>query len=103
MSVNVNSDNRVFDVMVALKVHMRKCRMCQGAVKTRDYELLCKWAKANILEAVIQFDTVIPRRLSAARKRQRVFYACPDLAKHSKAYAMTAEPLIAVGVQEGLF
>jgi hypothetical protein len=103
MPVNVNSDNRVADAMLAIKVHLRKCRTCQGAVRTRDYELLCKWVKANILEAIAQFDTVIPRRLLAARKRQSVFYACPDLSKHSKAYAMTAEPLIAVGIQEGLF
>ena len=103
MAVNVNSDNRVADIMSDIKQHMRHCRNCQGALKVRDYDLLCKRSKALILSAVMQFDTVIPRRLAAARKNQKVFYACPDLGAHSKTYAMTAEPLVAVGIQEGLF
>lgn len=103
MSVNVNSDNRVADIMADLKRHMKYCRKCQVSVKVRDYDVLCGYAKRLVLEAVVQFNTVIPRRLKAARDGKRVFYACPDLGAHSKTYAMTAEPLVAVGIQESLF
>lgn len=103
MAVNVNSDNRVADIMSDLTRHMKHCRECQGAVKARDYDLMCKRSKALVMSAVAQFSTVIPRRLAAARKNIRVFYACPDLGAHSKTYAMTAEPLVAVGIQEALF
>lgn len=103
MSVNVNSDNRVADIMSDLKRHMKYCRKCQVSVKVRDFSVMCDYAKNLVMSAAAQFDTVIPRRLAAARKGQKVFYACPDLGAHSKTYAMTAEPLVAVGVQEGLF
>lgn len=103
MSVNVNSDNRVADIMSDLKRHMQHCRECQGAVKAYDYDAMCKRSRWLIVAAVAQFDSVIPRRLSAARKKQSVFYACPDLGAHSKTYALTAEPLMAVGIQESLF
>ena len=103
MSVNVNSDNRVADLLNDLTRHMKHCRECQGAVKVRDYDLMCKRSKAIILDAVFQFVTVVPRRLKAVRDGKRVFYACPDLGAHPKAYAMTAEPLVAVGIQESLF
>lgn len=103
MAVNVNSDNRVADIMADITRHMKHCRDCQGAVRVRDYDLMCKVCKALLLSAVAQFSTVIPRRLAAARRNQKVFYACPDLGAHSKTYAMTAEPLVAVGIQESLF
>lgn len=103
MSLNVNSDNRVADLMSDLKRHMKYCRKCQVAVKVRDYGVICDYTKNLMITAISQFDGVIPRRLAAARKNQKVFYACPDLGAHSKTYAMTAEPLVAVGVQESLF
>ena len=103
MPVNVNSDNRVADIMSDLKRHMAHCLNCKGAIKAREYNALCPMTQMLLIDAAQQFDSVIPRRLKAARKGQRVFYACPDLGAHSKAYAMTAEPLVAVGIQEGLF
>lgn len=103
MTVNVNSDNRTRDILTDLKRHLASCRDCRSALKARNYDGICKITRTYILSAAQQFDTVIPRRLAAARRQQHIFYACPDLAAHSRTYAMTAEPLIATGVQEGLF
>lgn len=103
MSPNVNSDNRVADNLTLLKAHMKQCRNCQSAVKVLDYDLMCKTARTLVLSVLAQFDTVIPRRLAAVRQGKRVFYSCPDLSAHGKTYAMTAEPLVAVGIQEPLF
>lgn len=103
MPYNVNSDNRLADVLVELKRHIRVCRGCQSAIKVRDRSLLCDHVTGLILTAVTQFDTVIPRRIAAKRKAGNVFYACPDLAAHGKTWAMSAEPLTATGVQERLF
>ena len=103
MSVNVNSDNRVADVMAEIKRHFKYCNKCPGAIKALDYDNLCRRMRVLIVTAALQFDTVIPRRLSAARNKRPVFYACPDIGAHSKTWAMTAEPLTATGIQESLF
>ena len=103
MLYSVNSDNRVFDILTDMKRHLKYCRNCQSAMNVRDYDLMCPWTKGRILAAAEQSDKVIPRRLAAHRKDQRVFYACPDMAAHPKSWTITAEPLVAVGIQDSLF
>jgi len=101
--LNANADNRLADLLIELKRHLRTCKSCQGAIKTRDKSLLCDHTIGLILTAAWQYDTVIPRRLSVKRKGDPHVFACPDLAAHGKASALTAEPLIVVGVEGTLF
>lgn len=98
-----NADNRLADLLLELKRHLRVCKGCIGAVKTRDKSLLCDHTIGLILTAAVQYDTVIPRRVSAHRKNVPHVFACPDISAHGKAFAITAEPLIVVGTQDALF
>lgn len=101
--LNVNSDNRVADLLIELNRHLKICRQCTGAVKTRDKYALCDHTIGLILTLAITHSTVIPRRLMVRRENKTAVYSCPDLRKHGMAYSMTAEPLIVVGVQGELF
>ena len=103
MALNVNSDNRVADLLNDLRRHMKACRSCQSAVKAKDYDLLCSQSRELIITTAHQFDTVIPRRLKAHRTGSHVFFACPDIGAHGKTWAATAEPVAIIGIQESLF
>jgi len=101
--VSVNSDNRLADILLEIKRHLRVCQGCAGAVKVRDRTMLCDHTLGLILTAVVQYDTVLKRRIRAKNRGGPVVYACPDMSAHGKSYALTAEPLQVTGVQEGLF
>lgn len=101
--LNVNSDNRVADLLIELNRHIKTCRTCSGAVKARDKYGLCDHTIGLILTLAITHSGVIPRRLTLRRKGTPSVFACPDLSKHGQAYAMTAEPLTVTGVQGELF
>lgn len=103
MAVNVNSDNRMSDLLVELNRHLKVCRQCTGAMKADDQYGLCQHTSGLILTLARTYATVIPRRLAIGRTKIPRVFACPDLSKHGKSYAMTAEPLIVTGVQEELF
>lgn len=98
-----NSDNRTADLLVELNRHLKMCKQCTGAMKAHDQYGLCDHTTGLILTLAKTYASVIPRRLRAGRAAPSRIYACPDLTKHGKAYAMTAEPLIVTGVQDGLF
>lgn len=100
---NPNPDNRLADLLTELKRHLRTCRNCQGALKTRDRSLLCDHTIGLILTAAWTYDTVIPRRIKAKRSGDHHVFACPDITAHGKAYALTVEPLVVTGVEGTLF
>lgn len=100
---NVNSDNRVADMLIGVKQHLRHCKKCGDAIRVSDLGVLCADMTKTLLTLAIQYDHVIPRRIKARRSDHTVFYSCPDLSRHGKSYVLTAEPLVATGVQEGLF
>jgi recombinational DNA repair protein RecR len=102
-SYNPNSDNRLADLLLELKRHLRTCKHCIGAIKTQDYGLLCQHSRRLVITAAWQYDTVIPRRLKAHRSGDHHVFACPDPSAHGKANSITAEPLLVVGVESTLF
>lgn len=99
----VNSDNRLADLLIELKRHIRSCKNCQGAIKTRDKSMICDHAIGLILTAAFTYDRVIPRRIAAKKAGADHVFSCPDLSAHGKAYQLTAEPLLVTGIQDGLF
>lgn len=103
MPYNPNSDNRTADVLSEMRHHFRYCRECKGAMKARDYSLMCDRTKRNVITAALMIDTAIERRIKAKRNNVTVFYACPEMGAHSQTWRLTAEPLVAVGIQDGLF
>lgn len=101
--LNVNSDNRLADILLELKRHLRTCKDCQRAIKVRDRFMLCDHTIGLILTAAWTYDRVIPRRISARRGNRPCVFSCPDLSAHGKSYALTAEALLVTGVQDALF
>lgn len=100
---NVNSDNRLADLLIELKRHIRQCKNCQGAIKARERNLLCDHTIGLILTAATTYDRVIPRRIAAKRKGDPIVFACPDVSAHGKSFALTAEALVVTGFQGSLF
>jgi recombinational DNA repair protein RecR len=100
---DVNADNRLAELLVELKRHLRVCRYCQGAIKTRDRSMLCEHTIGLILTAASRYDQVIPRRIAAKRRGDHHVFSCPDISAHGKSFAMTAEPLVVIGVESTLF
>jgi hypothetical protein len=101
--LDANADNRLADLLLELKRHLKSCRGCQGAMKTRDRTLLCDHSIGLILTAAWQYDHVIPRRIKAKRGSDPHVFACPDPSAHGKANSLTAEPLIVCGIETTLF
>jgi hypothetical protein len=100
---DVNADNRLANLLFELKRHVRTCRYCQAAIKTRDRAMLCDHTIGLILTAAVQYDGVIPGRIKAKRDGDPHVYPCPDISAHGKSFAMTVEPLLVTGVQSRLF
>lgn len=98
-----NSDNRVADLLLELKRHLRACKLCQGAIKTRDRGMMCDHSIGLVISVALRYDTVIPRRIAAKRRNDPHVFSCPDLSAHGKTYALIAEPLIVVGIESALF
>jgi hypothetical protein len=101
--MGANTDNRVADLLLELKRHLRSCHECQGAMKVRDSYLLCNHTVGLVLSIAVRYDQVIPSRIRAKRGKDPHVFACPDLSAHGKTYPLTAEPLIVVGVETPLF
>lgn len=98
-----NTDNRVADLLLELKRHLRACRDCTAAMKVRDRYGLCNHTTGLILSIAIRYDQVIPGRIKAKRSGDPHVFACPDMAAHGKTYPLIAEPLIVTGIETPLF
>jgi len=101
--MSANTDNRVADLLLELKRHLRTCRTCHGAMRTRDPYQMCPHVIGLVLSAAIRYDQVIPDRIKAKRGEGHHVFACPDLGAHGKTYPLIAENLLVVGVQDSLF
>jgi len=56
-----------------------------------------------VLKAADGYDSVIKLRIKAHENKDGHVFACPDLSKHGKPYAITAPALHVVAVQDGMF
>jgi hypothetical protein len=101
--MSANTDNRVADLLLELKRHLRTCRNCQGATKTRDSSALCDHTTGLVLSIVIRYDRVIANRITAKNSGDPHVFACPDLGAHGKTYPLIAESLLVTAVQDALF
>jgi hypothetical protein len=98
----VNTGNACAIMLLELKRHFAMCDACRGAIKVNDTATMCPWALRKIIAVARAWDSNIALRLKAKRSGDPFVYRCPDLSKHSEAYAMTAEPLMVTGVQDRL-
>lgn len=102
-SSSVNLGNTVAVMLLELRRHLNGCKDCHNAMRSNDYDAVCKWTKGRILHIANRWDASIGMRLKAKRSGDVHCYPCPDTSKHGQAYAMAAEPVLVVGFPDRLF
>lgn len=87
----------------ALRGHLKDCRVCASAVRAGQWGAFC--AKGTELSAkfALAWDIVLDMKKSAGPDVHGLVYACPEIAAHGEAYALTAELWVVSGSQEMLF
>ncbi len=98
----VNQSHTLAIMLMELRHHFNKCKLCQSAIKVNDYDQLCKWTTIKILAIASRWDANIGMRLRARKSGNPFIFPCPDTSKHGEAYMMAAEPMMVTGVQERL-
>lgn len=96
-------DQKLHDKLVELKRHMRSCKECVAAKKSRDPGMMCNLGLRLTGEAAFSYDDVIRLKIAAHNHPGNTIYACPDLAKHGKAFQLTATAYLATAIQDTLF
>lgn len=99
----VNSDNKLYDVLLELKRHMMSCRECGMSRKVDDPYLMCRQGIFLVLRAAHYSDVVAKLRIEARRDGTPTVYPCPKLSAHGKTYEQTAMPMVAVAYQGMMF
>lgn len=99
----LGKDQKLYDTLVDLKRHLRSCAKCQAARKAVAPNMMCDLGRLLTLKAADGYDSVIKLRIQAHADVHSHVFACPDLSKHGKAYALTAPALHVVAVQDNLF
>jgi hypothetical protein len=102
-AISVNKSNTVAVMLLELRRHLGSCKNCRNAMKARDTDAMCRWAKGRIVDIAIRWDANIGMRLQAKRSDGVCVMPCPDVSKHGPAYALSAEPVMVTGFAERLF
>ena len=102
-SNRANRDDHLYGDLVDLKRHLRTCRKCLSARKAMCPHDMCVVGMNMVLTAADKFDVIIKLRVKAHNYSGYTVFACPDLSKHGKSYALTAAPLMVTGIQDSLF
>jgi hypothetical protein len=102
-SVRRNRDDKLYDAMMWLKRHMDSCPMCMSARKGKTPRDMCDRGAMMALDAAMLYSDVMRLRIKAHSRPGDFVFACPDLAKHGKSYAVTAKPLMVNAIQDRLF
>lgn len=101
--LNPTTDRRVYSHLAELTRHMRSCRACGVAKKTRDPSVMCAQGMLMTVDAATDFADIIRLRVAAHTKHPDAIFACPALELHGVSYALTATPYMVVAIQEALF
>lgn len=100
---NINKQTHIATRLLELRRHINGCGKCKGAIKSRDIHELCDSAILLILDVAGRWDANVAGRISSARKGRGVQFLCPDPNAHGPAYAVTAEAVEVVAIQDSLF
>lgn len=101
--LNVNRDNLLAVALLRLRRHFNACKKCRSARTARDFDMMCDEAKSALVEVAVKWDNNIPQRLAARNSSKEHVFPCPNPNAHGAAYALTAEPVVVVGMTERLF
>jgi len=100
---NINRENLIAVRLLRIRRHFLKCKECRGARSAKAFDELCDWAKMELIEVAVAWDTNLAGRLAARNSGSDYMYPCPDTNAHGPAYALTAEAVIVTGKQDKLF
>lgn len=96
-------DDKLNSYFIKLRRHLLKCLICKGARQSLTPDHMCREGRQLTLSAADEFDFLIDLKSRALKHDGGLIYACPDVSKHGKSYALTAELFSVVGVRESLF
>lgn len=98
-----NQDAKLYQDLGTLKRHLNSCKQCTTARKAADPHAMCDLGLTLTLRGADRFDQIVRLRVAAHNGPDHTVFACPDLSKHGKSYAMVAEPLHVEAIQSGLW
>ena len=101
--MRISTADRLYDYLVSLKGHLSACQKCKTARLDNAPRNMCSGGLMMTLRAAEWYDSVAKLKRKAHADPAGHVYACPDLRKHGRAYALTVEPLRVTGIQEKLF
>lgn len=99
----INLNTNLSLMLLELRRHFNTCRVCTAASKANDYDFLCPWTKRRIVDIARRWEASLAMRLKVKRDNQELVFPCPNVNAHGSAYALTAEPVVAIAVQGTLF
>lgn len=97
-----SKDDLLNDEIIFLNHHMRTCRACSIAKRSKVLDDMCPAGMQAMFRVTIRLDDLVKLRIKAHQQGMRYIFACPDTSKHGKAYESTATPLTVVAVQDRL-
>lgn len=89
--------------VVKMRSHLIKCYACRFDFGENEPNPTCFTGLKLAVEVVRTADRLLEAKRKAVSTINGHVYACPDISAHGEAYAMTAEPLSVVAMQDGLF
>jgi hypothetical protein len=89
--------------MVNLRSHMLKCYECRFTMEGNDMPPSCHMGWLLCIQLAQACTKLLEDKRRAVSTINGYVYACPDIALHGEAYALTAEPLSVVAAQDELF
>jgi hypothetical protein len=103
MTQRATRDERLYNDMAILKRHLGECRQCRAATKGFTPYNMCPAGMLMTVAVASRFDSIIRLRRAAHNGPDHTVFACPDLSRHGKAYALAALPLHVTSTQDRLF
>jgi hypothetical protein len=89
--------------IINLRSHLINCYKCRAVFADPDLPNVCQEGIAMCMQVAHSCNALLATKRQAVSTINHYVYACPDIAVHGEAYAMTAQPMAVVGVQDGLF
>lgn len=89
--------------MINLRSHLVKCYKCRFAFGDGESNDACDKGVLMAVTVVKAADKLLDTKRHAVSTINNYVYACPDIAVHGEAYALTAQPLSVNGIQDELF
>lgn len=86
-----------------LRAHMLKCAKCRYFIKDYSANANCAEGMRLAAQVVKTCDELMRVKRQAVSTVNQYVYACPDIAAHGEAFALTAQPMAVAGIQEELF